>query len=44
MIRFILVALFLLIYFIVSIPLFLIELIVGLFSKNAKARSSQWIV
>lgn len=44
MIRFILVALFLLIYFIVSIPLFLIELIIGLFSKSAKSKSSQWIV
>ena len=44
MIRLILVALFLFIYCIVSIPLYLIELIVGLFSKNAKVKSSQWIV
>ena len=44
MIRLILVALFLLVYFIFSIPMFLIELIVGRFSKSAKAKSSQWIV
>lgn len=44
MIRLIILALFLLIYFIVSIPLFLIESVIGLFSKKAKVKSSQWIV
>lgn len=44
MIRTIALALFLLIFFILSIPLYLIETIIGLFSKNAKTKSSQWIV
>lgn len=44
MIRLILLLLFLLIYFIVSIPLFLIEYVIGRFNNNAKVKSSQWIV
>jgi len=44
MIRFIFVAIILLLFFIISIPLYLIEIIIGLFSKDIKARSSQWIV
>ena len=44
MIRLILIALFLLIYFIFSIPMFLIETIIGCINKNAKIKSSQWLV
>ena len=44
MIRLILVALFLIIYCLLSIPAYLIELIIGLISKDAKVRSSQWLV
>ena len=44
MIRLILIALFLIVYCLLSIPVCLIELIIGLFSKNAKVKSSQWLV
>jgi len=44
MIRFIFVAIFLLLFFIISIPLYLIEMLIGLLNKDIKARSSQWIV
>lgn len=44
MIRLVLLVLFLLIYFIVSIPLFVIEHIIGHFNIHAKVKSSQWIV
>lgn len=44
MIRIILVGIFLLIYFIISIPLFLIETIIGKFNPELKTRSSQSIV
>lgn len=44
MIRFILVAIFLVIFFLISIPLYLIEIIIGKFNMNAKTKSSQWIV
>ena len=44
MIRFILTALFLLVFFIVSIPLYIIELIIGLINKNLSRRSSLAIV
>lgn len=42
--RFILVILFLVIFFIISIPLYLIELIIGRFSHHAMVASSQTIV
>jgi len=42
--RLILIVLFLLLFFIISIPLFLIELIIGLFSRRAQVASSQQIV
>jgi len=42
--RLILVVLFLLVFFIISIPLFLIELIIGKFSHHAQVASSQKIV
>lgn len=42
--RTILVGLFLLIFFIISIPLFLLEIIIGKISKKAKIKSSQTIV
>ena len=44
MIRFILTALFLLVFFIVSIPLYIIELIIGLINKDLSRRSSLAIV
>jgi len=44
MIRLILVFLFLVIFFILSIPIILIELLVGLISKNAEKKSSLFIV
>lgn len=44
MIRFILTAIFLLLFFIVSIPLYLIELLVGLINKDAMRKSSLAIV
>jgi len=44
MIRFVLVALYLLIFFILSIPMFFIEWIIGKFNHNAKAISSLRIV
>ncbi len=44
MIRFIITALFLLIFFIISIPLMLIELIIGLFNKDLQKKSSLAIV
>ncbi|MCQ2519699.1 MAG: 1-acyl-sn-glycerol-3-phosphate acyltransferase [Lachnospiraceae bacterium] len=44
MIRFILDAAWVIIFLILSIPFVLIELIVGLFSKKVKARTSQWII
>lgn len=44
MIRLILIALFLIVYFIFSIPMFLIEIIIGWINKDAKVKSSQWIV
>jgi len=44
MLRVIFVAIFLLLFFIISIPLYLIEMLIGLLSKDIKARSSQWIV
>lgn len=42
--RLILIVLFLLLFFIISIPLFLIEYIIGRFSKHAQVASSQKIV
>lgn len=42
--RLILIVLFLLLFFIISIPFFLIELIVGKFNKHAQVASSQRIV
>lgn len=42
--RLILIVLFLLIFFIISIPLFFIEFIIGKFSQRAKVSSSQKIV
>lgn len=42
--RLILIALFLIIFFIISIPLFLIEFIIGRFSHRAQVASSQRIV
>ncbi len=42
--RLILVLLYLVVFFIISIPLFLVELIIGLFSLHARAKSSQIIV
>jgi len=44
MIRLVLVALFLLVFFIVSIPLFIIEWIIGKFNHNSKSISSLRIV
>ncbi len=44
MLRFIVAALWVVLFLIVSIPLFLIELIVGLFSKKVRAKSSQAII
>ena len=44
MIRIVLIALFLLIYAIISIPLYLVEFIVGKINPEAKTKSSQWIV
>lgn len=44
MIRFILTAIFLLLFFIVSIPLYLIELLIGLINKDAMRKSSLAIV
>ena len=44
MIRFILVCIFLIIYLILSIPVFLVEWIIGKFNKNAKDYSSLRIV
>ena len=44
MIRFILTAIFLLVFFIVSIPLYIIELIIGLINKDLSRRSSLAIV
>ncbi len=44
MIRIVLVALFLLIYAIISIPLYLVEFIVGKINMEKKTKSSQWIV
>jgi 1-acyl-sn-glycerol-3-phosphate acyltransferase len=44
MLRFIVAALWVVLFLIVSIPLFLIELVVGLFSKKARAKSSQAII
>lgn len=43
MIRFLLICIFLLLFFIISIPLYLVVLIVGLFSKEARAKASQAI-
>ena len=42
--RLILILLFLVVFFIISIPLFLIEFIIGRFSRHAQAASSQKIV
>ena len=42
--RLILIVLFLLVFFIISIPIFLIELIIGIFSPHARVASSQKIV
>lgn len=42
--RLILIVLFLLVFFIISIPIFLIELIIGIFSHHARVASSQKIV
>lgn len=44
MLRFIITVLFLIVFFIISIPLMLIELIIGLFNKNLQKRSSLFIV
>lgn len=44
MIRAIIVAIFLLFFFILSIPLFLIEWIIGKININARHRSTRWIV
>lgn len=43
MIRFILICVFLLLFFIISIPLYLVVLVIGLFSKEARAKASQAI-
>ncbi len=42
--RTLLVALFLIVFYIISIPLYLIEYIIGKFNPHAKVRSSQFIV
>lgn len=44
MIRLIFIILFLILYFIFSIPMFLIETIIGWINKEAKVKSSQWVV
>lgn len=44
MIRSIAIVLFLILYFTFSIPVYVIEKIIGYFNKDAMAKSSQWIV
>lgn len=44
MIRIVLIALFLFVYAIISIPLYFVEFIVGRINMDAKTKSSQWIV